>query len=342
MRGSVYYQVGLLAKTIFAPKTPKKEQKSTGYLANAQTIQTYKEVWNELAVYAQSIYHVKDLQMLTSEHIESYMLTKAHQNITEQRLELISSAIGKLEVALKKLDEQFRVETPVYALKESKNYDFSVRQNILNDARKKLLVKETSDEPSFARSYDNPQGLINAIIDKKFKLAATIQYESGTRLEGVTRIDEYCVIETCKLKDNSLENIVQEAIGEIYSRVPQMQGIKIDPFDKRSKGQLFTIEKGGKPGLVQVSESTYGKLEKYLILYKVFKIDMNQYRKALMNASKHTYQEYNGSHGLRWNFAKERFQNLQIMSNFTYEQALQQVSWEMKHERASITEHYLR
>lgn len=342
MRGSIYYQVGVLAKIIFAPKMQKKEQKSTGNLANAQTIQTYKEVWNELAVYSKSIYDIKDLQMLTSEHIESYMLTKAYQNLTEQRLELISSAIGKLETALKKLDEQFRADNLSYALNENKNYDFSIRQNILNDARKKLLVIETSDEPSFARSYDNPQALINAIKDDKFKLAAAIQYESGTRLEGVARIDEYCVIETRKLEDNKLQDIIQEAIDETYSRVPQMQGIKIDTFDKRSKGQLYTIEKGGKPGLVQVSESTYGKLEKYLKIYKIFKIDMNQYRKALMYASQITSQEYNGSHGLRWNFAKERFQTLQIMSNLTYEQALQQVSWEMKHERASITEHYLR
>lgn len=39
---------------------------------------------------------------------------------------------------------------------------------------------------------------------------------------------------------------------------------------------------------------------------------------------------------------KKRFLELQVRGNLSYEQALQQVSWEMKHERAEITEHYLR
>lgn len=42
----------------------------------------------------------------------------------------------------------------------------------------------------------------------------------------------------------------------------------------------------------------------------------------------------NGSHGLRWNFAQKRFKELQIFGSLSYEQALQQVSWEMKHERS--------
>jgi hypothetical protein len=47
-----------------------------------------------------------------------------------------------------------------------------------------------------------------------------------------------------------------------------------------------------------------------------------------------------GSHGLRWNFAKRRIMEY-AKAGYTYEQSLQAVSWEMKHNRASITEHYL-
>ena len=63
---------------------------------------------------------------------------------------------------------------------------------------------------------------------------------------------------------------------------------------------------------------------------------------SLKEAAQTTNQEYQGSHGLRWNFARERFYKIQLIGGLTYDQALQQVSWEMKHERASITEHYLR
>ena len=342
MRGSIFYQTGELAKVLFVPKMSKSEQRVSGSLANAKTIETYREVWNELAVFTKGMYGLKDLQSLASEHIEAYMIAKSGQNITEQRFELISSAIGKLEGALNKLDTTFSLQTGNFDSKEPRVYDFSIRQKILNNARRQLLVKETSDEPGFTRNYNNPNALISAIEDYRFKLAAQIQLESGTRLEGVERIDLLCLIETRKLYDNNLEEILQEDIDGIRSFVPQLQGIKLDAYDKQEKGQLFTVEKGGKPGLVQVSLATYQQIEEYFKAHKVFKIDTNKYRKALMKAAKITNQAYQGSHGLRWNFAKERFETLQIIGNLTYEQALQQVSWEMKHERASITEHYLR
>ena len=337
MRGSIFYQTGELAKVLFVPGMSKIEQKKTGNIANAKTIQTYREVWNELALFANEMYGLKDLQKLTSEHIETYMRAKSIQNITEQRFELISSAIGKLEIALRKFYDKINLGVP----SEHQVYDFSVRQNILNEARDELLVKETSDEPKFARNYEDPKTLIKAIADEKLKLAAQIQYEGGARLEAVTRIDTYMTIKTFKLIDNNLADMDYKIIDDIYSKVTQLQGVKLDPFDKKKKGQLLTVEKGGKPGIVQISVLSYQKLQNFLQNDGVFEIDANQYRRALINVANQTNQAYNGSHGLRWNFAQRRFMELQILGNLTYEQALQQVSWEMKHERAEITEHYL-
>ena len=266
------------------------------------------------------------------------MLTKSSQNITEQRFELISSAIGKLEVALMKFYDKINLGVPSV----HQTYDFSVRQKILNEARNTLLVKETSDEPAFARNYENPKALIEAITDEKHQLAALIQYESGARLEAVMRIDKYMTIHTSKLITNHLEDIEYEVINEDLVKVPQLQGIKRDPHDNIEKGMLLTIEKGGKPGIVQISISAYQKLQKFLEIDGVFEINIAKYRRALIKAARKTDQNYNGSHGLRWNFAQRRFNELQILGNLTYEQALQRVSWEMKHERAEITEHYLR
>lgn len=334
MRGSLFFQTGCLTKMLFSPNMSKIEQKQTGSLANAQTLETYREVWNELAIFTKSMYGIKDLQKLSSQHIESYMLSKASQNITEQRLELISSAIGKLQTALEKFSACYSDEL--------QTYDFSIRQRILDASRDALLVKETSDEPLYARDYDNPIALIHAIEDDKYQLAASIQYESGARLEAVLRIDQETTIKTVKLYDNHLGDIPYQSIDPTYARISQLQSMTRDPYDNAHKGQLLTIEKGGKPGIVSLSSMTYQKLERYLIDHHVFKIDVHGYRRALMNAAKATNQSYNGSHGLRWNFAQKRFLDLQILGKLTYEQALQQVSWEMKHERAEITEHYLR
>lgn len=334
MRGSLYYQTGELSKVLYMQGMSKIEQKQTGYLANAKTLETYREIWNELAIFIKSMYGIKDLQQLDAQHIEAYMLAKAAQNITEQRLELISCAIGKLELGLTKFSSKVNAQGFIY--------DFSIRQTILNAARGQLLVKETSDEPTFARNYDNPLALIEAIKDVKFKLAARIQYEGGARLEAVTRIDEMMILKTSKLRDNNLESIEFKNIDGIYSKVKQLQGIKNDSFTHMPQGQLLTVEKGGKPGIVHLNQDTYHSLETFLQNHRVFEINDCAYRRALINAAQATHQAYNGSHGLRWNFAQRRFKELQIQGNLSYEQALQQVSWEMKHERAEITEHYLR
>lgn len=339
MRGSIYFQTGQLASVLFAPSLSKSLQKLTGHLANGDTIETYREVWNELGIFTKATFGINDMQQLGSNHIEAYMRTKASQNITEQRFELISCAIGKLEIALEKLTIKLKEQNPSLELK---TYDFSIRQALLHEAREQLLVKETSDEPTFARNYEDPKALIKAIADEKYQLAASMQYEGGARLEAVERIDRYMSIKTSRLIDNHLEGIVYERINEDFAKVPQLQGIKRDPYDNHEKGQLLTVEKGGKPGLVQLSIHIYENLQMFLERDGVFEITAATYRKALMNAAQKTKQTYNGSHGLRWNFAQRRFQELQILGNLTYEQALQQVSWEMKHERAEITEHYLR
>jgi hypothetical protein len=75
--------------------------------------------------------------------------------------------------------------------------------------------------------------------------------------------------------------------------------------------------------------------------YDKFTFDRHQYRLALKIAASKSGQQYCGSHGLRWNYAQERFVALQ-QSGLTREEALVQVSHEMGHSRGDITEHYLR
>ena len=69
--------------------------------------------------------------------------------------------------------------------------------------------------------------------------------------------------------------------------------------------------------------------------------DKNDYREALKKAALESSQDYTGSHGLRWNFARDRMEELSEKTDMTYEEKLQEISWEMGHERADITVHYL-
>ena len=57
--------------------------------------------------------------------------------------------------------------------------------------------------------------------------------------------------------------------------------------------------------------------------------------------AKKSDQKYNGSHGLRWNFAQNRMDYHMTHGGLTYEAGLVAVSDEMGHVRGDITEHYL-
>jgi integrase len=95
-------------------------------------------------------------------------------------------------------------------------------------------------------------------------------------------------------------------------------------------------------GDVLISPKTYKRIEEYFLHKKtpVFKIRYQAYVDDIRETCKRLNIDPKGSHGFRWTFAQNRVREYQ-KHGYTYEQALQGVSWEMKHFRASITEHYL-
>ena len=191
--------------------------------------------------------------------------------------------------------------------KIEKYYDFSIRQTILNEARDLKLVASNYHN----RAYNNPKLLIYNLKNSMNKLAAKIQLEGGARIEGVALI-----------------------------KPEQLLGIKIDKVTKIERGSVYTKEKGGKQGEVLVSLETYAELENYLSLNSKFKINRQDYYNDIKQAAIISKEVSEGSHGLRWNFAKRRMFEY-AKADYTYSDSLQQVSYEMKHNRASITEHYL-
>ena len=142
-------------------------------------------------------------------------------------------------------------------------------------------------------------------------------------------LNPYLVIQNLKNPNHQLAAAIQleggaRSEGVTLIKEEQLKGFKIDDISKQSVGIIQTKEKGGKVGDVLVSLQTYKELEDYFIKNACEKLNIN----------------YQGSHGFRWTFAQNRVRIYQ-KHNYTYEQALQGVSWEMKHFRASITEHYL-
>jgi integrase len=101
--------------------------------------------------------------------------------------------------------------------------------------------------------------------------------------------------------------------------------------------------KGGKIREIELNEKIYSELKAIVEKSDNQKLvfNANSYRNELKAAAQATGQDYNGTHGLRWNYAQSLFKELQE-SGKTYEQSLFIVSHALGHNRSDITEHYLR
>ena len=100
--------------------------------------------------------------------------------------------------------------------------------------------------------------------------------------------------------------------------------------------------KGGKIRELHIGITTYEKISNVIETEGKFCIDKNAYRAELRHACESIGERYSGAHGLRWTYAQERMEILQAKYTMTYEQSLLEVSRQLGHERADITEHYLR
>ena len=304
MRGSVYYQSSQLVKQIFQEGAKKEDKINPNHehyqmVSSYKTMESYRRVWNNFFNYLLEHWKIRNFEKISSEHVQAYMDYKIEYYPSKQYLEKISAAIGKLEIALKNFSKNIH--------NENREYDFSIRQTILDEARDLKYVSNNYHN----RAYNNPLFLIENLKDPLHKIAAKIQYEGGARIEGVALIK----------KD-------------------QMMGIKVDSITNKEVGIVLTKEKGGKSGEVLVSIDTYTNLESYILEYDKFKINRQKYYNDIKQAAISLNENPEASHGLRWNFAKRRMFEYG-KAGYSYEECLQQVSYEMKHNRASITQHYL-
>ena len=304
MRGSVYYQSSQLVKQIFVEGAKKEDKINLNHehyqvVSSYKSMETYRNIWNNFFNYLLEHWKIKDFEKIESEHIAAYMDYKIEYYPSKQYLEKISAALGKLEIALKLFSKNVS--------KLEKDYDFSIRQKMLDNARDLKQVANNYHN----RAYSNPNLLISNLKDSMHKVAATMQLEGGARLEGVALI-----------------------------KAEQLLGTKVDSITNKEVGIVLTKEKGGKSGEVLVSLDTYTDLESYILEYNKFKINRQKYYNDIKQAAIASNETPEASHGLRWNFAKRRMFEYG-KAGYSYEDCLQQVSYEMKHNRASITQHYL-
>ena len=181
---------------------------------------------------------------------------------------------------------------------------------VIDELAKAARALKSSHVP---RAYIDPSALIQAVTREPLHLVARLQYEGGARVREVALIKEV-----------------------------QLLGEEEDGLTGAIMGKIHLIHcKGGLERDILVSVSTHEMLLKALEDGKgFFRINPEVYRRAVVRAARDSYQDYHGTHGLRWNFAQGRFLSCRDRG-LSKVQALKKVSSEMGHRRASITLRYL-
>lgn len=304
MRGSVYYQATQLTKIIFqegAKKTERIDPDSPYY----QKVSSYNTMKSYRQIWENFFNYLKEHWQLKN----CEFITADHvAAYMEYKVEYYPSKqyLEKINAAMGKLEIALNRYNQLHG-HVPQTYDFSIRQSIVERSRDLELVADNHHN----RAYANPEAIIDAMKDPLHRLAAQIQLEGGARLEGVSLI-----------------------------KADQLKGYSFDPVTNREVGVIETKEKGGKVGDVLVSMQTHDQLLAIISQNKLFRINKNEYMRSIKQSCETLNMAAEASHGFRWCFAQRRLQEY-AQAGYFYEQCLQAVSWEMKHNRASITEHYL-
>lgn len=304
MRGSISWQTGELVKIVFEEGVKKEDRidpnhEAFKFVTSYRSMSTYRAVWNNFGHYIKQYWNVKDFEEINSEHIEAYMLFKIEDYPSKSYLSKISSALGKLEFALKRYT--------LIKYGEFRHYDFQARQLHLTMAKSLNWVYDGYH----SRVYHDPYKLIVNLPSHKSRVAAMTQLSGGARAEGV-----------CLMK------------------AEQLHGYRFDAISKKEVGIIETREKGGKAQDIFVWVDTYRQIEKIISKEGKFKINYKSYADEIRKACFELGIECHSTHGFRWTFAQRRIREYQ-RAGHSYEEALQGVSYEMKHYRMSISEHYL-
>jgi len=263
------------------------------------TADAYLSIWHQFGGFLRSNFSLSSVHDLDPSHVRAYLAEKIRQRVSYPTFQGQAAAIMKLQKALNM--DSYRVGLGTI-------YDFRpIVEELL------WLAKHHLEKNDVPRAYEDPWGLISSVNNESSRLAASLQYEGGTRVREIALIKEI------------------QLSGEI---IDDLTGIKM--------GKIHLLHcKGGLQRNILVSAKNYELLGKTISANEgIFKINTEVYRRHLIEAAKDSYQAYHGTHGLRWNWAQKRFLVCRD-HGFSMNEALKKVSIEMGHRRSSITLHYL-
>ncbi|MGA2106175.1 MAG: hypothetical protein ABSH25_00875 [Syntrophorhabdales bacterium] len=240
-----------------------------------------------------------DVEATTAYDVWDFLDDCIERGVSRRTWRTYAAALYKLELALN-----------LYAAKTGSGLSYDFRSAIES---LRPTANEDLDLDRETREYEDPVRLITSIGDFSFSVAARLQHEGGCRIR------ESALIKGDQLRGTGTDDVTGRQIGKVF--LPSVAC------------------KGGRERVINVSLTTYEDLCGIIRLNGELRIDHDRYRYALQKAAEKTGQEYNGSHGLRYNFAQRRLQECR-KAGMGETAAMLRVAVEMGHSRPGITAGY--
>lgn len=247
------------------------------------------------------------------EYLDERLASYVEKKRSRQTMQTLLAALGKLEYAVNHYCERHGIEVPPWDMAALRLEYY---------ARSRKLLKKSS-RVFDNRAYPDPGRLIEELHDGTYQLQASLQYEGGLRAEGAGAPSNRRMMNPLTINN--------------------LRGICDDPVTGLQVGIVASVEKGGKETEHYVSVGTYNRLESFIQSNGRLESVYSAYVEAINRAARETgqYAPGRGSHGLKHNFAQERYLEC-IDHGLTHEQALQQTSLETAHFRLRETLAYTR
>jgi len=273
-----------------------------------------KDTWHKFGHFLREKRGVRDMSTISGGYVEEYLLQRISDNITYGCWKKEAAHLGKLGNALRDWHAKNSQCVPDGVA--------GIRVAAL-DAELRMMARENlaRDGKDFGHFFQ-PEAVIAHLetgYRPEYALVARIQFEGGARCR-----------EACRIAGG------------------QLHGTAVDPFTGSTCGQLhLTDTKGGKPRTIQVSLKTYSRLEQFIKQGNgVLQVPTGSYAAAVRASARQAGEELAGTHAFRYCFARDRYRDLTDprpgRQAYSHEAVIQQISWEMGHQRANITHHYLR
>jgi len=219
----------------------------------------------------------------------------------EAKAELSPKSLRNISSAIGKLEN-------VIEQKLGLEVDFGSREDMSGRWLANKIASEM-ENVSNRGAYENPQALVENLSSPTHQLVATLQYEGGFRIHEVAGI-----------RESSFKSWT-DSWGQEH-------------FGVMVKG------KGGYERTVEIPFDTWLSAKEHVEEFGKIDFSYKEYLNDLRESAWQTGQSYEGSHGLRYNFAQEKYQEF-IDMGFSHDEALKEVSELLGHHRPEITLHYL-